>query len=269
MEALKIIFLAVLQGITEFLPISSSGHLVIFGKLLGIDEPGARLEIMLHFGTLLSILFFYRKIIGDLIRGIFSGNREKLLLASAIVVSAIPAIIAYVFLKDTIDGLYDGSSAFVGIMLMITAAVLISLNFIPNKDDNEDRKPVKLWKAFLVGLAQAVALLPGISRSGSTISCARFLGIGAKKAAEFSFLMVLPVLLGGTVLQIIDDLTRGGEESSDGFGLLAVAVIISAVTGYFALKLLIRVLSSRYFWLFGCYCFLAGLFLIMRSIAAQ
>ncbi len=260
MEALKVLFLAVLQGITEFLPVSSSGHLAILGKLIGLDEPGVRIEIMLHFGTLISVLFFYRKIIADLIRGICRNDGGKIKLAAAVIVSCIPAVLIYLFFNDAVNNAYDGSISFTGAMLMVTGMVLISLKFIPPKKDDENQdESVKIWQALLIGIAQAIALLPGISRSGSTISCARYLGINGKKAAEFSFLMVLPVLLGGTALQLIEDLSGDAGPSSVGAGLMIVAVSVSAITGYFALRLLIRILGGNKFWMFGIYCFLAGL----------
>lgn len=256
MDALKILFLAVLQGITEFLPVSSSGHLAIAHNLLGIEEPPAFLAVMLHFGTLLSVMVYFRRRIADILRGLFSGKRETVRLCANIAIASVPAAISYFLLGDFIENCFEGNVKFVGAMLLATGAVLLSMRFL----SGGRAAALKARGALAVGIAQALALLPGISRSGSTIAAARFLGMKGEPAAEFSFLMSLPVLAGAVVLQLLKFL-KGETHLSSGESALPVlcAVLVSAVVGYFSIRLLMRALAGRRFWLFGLYCICAGL----------
>ena len=256
MEALKIFFLAVLQGVTEFLPVSSSGHLAILGKLIGFDAPGVRVEIMLHFGTLISVVIYYRERLGKIIAGVFKGRREDWLTVAMLALGCIPAGIVYLLAGDFLEEKFDGDVRFVGCMLLVTGVVLLSLRFLP------DGKSAKIgpFRALLIGCAQAVAMMPGISRSGSTIAAARYLGVSGRDAADFSFLMSLPILFAAAVLQLAKDFAGDVPAEGDvGAGLLAAAVVVSAVTGYFAIRFLMRTLIGRKFWIFGIYCLAAGL----------
>lgn len=253
-EALKVFFLAVLQGITEFLPVSSSGHLAIADKLIGLNSTGVRVEVMLHFGTLVAVVFYYREKILSIIRGIFAGKREGWIAAGLIIAGCIPAIIAYVILGDKLESMFDGSPKVVGIMLMITGLVLTSLKFL--KSDTNGK--ICWWRAFVIGVAQAFAMLPGISRSGSTIACARFCGVSGKNAADYSFLISLPLLFGAALLDVIKP-AETAEAGQIGWGVLAPAMVIAAVVGYFSIKFLMKVITGTKFWYFGIYCFIAGL----------
>ena len=261
-EALKLFFLAVLQGITEFLPVSSSGHLAIFDKLLGLNYAGLRVEIMLHFGTLVAVVFYYWKTIFDLVRGVFTGKKESLATAGLIIIGAIPIAVAGVLINDWLEEKYDGNIAFIGGMLIITGLVLFSLRFLPQNSD----KKLTWWRALGIGIAQIAALLPGISRSGSTIAAARYLGLSGKNAADFSFIMSIPLLFGATVL----DLLKGEEAGAvgnpaPGWGLLGPAMVIAMITGYFAIKLLMRAITGTKFWYFGVYCVIAGIAAILLA----
>lgn len=259
METFKLLLLAVIQGLTEFLPVSSSGHLAILGKLVGLEAPGVRLEVALHFGTLLTVVFYYRKLLGSMIAGVFKGRKEDWLKALLLVLGCIPAGIMYFVAGDFLEEKFDGDVRFIGFMLMLTGLVLLSLAFL-KRDGSAKIGPIR---AFLIGCAQAIAMLPGISRSGSTIAVARYLGVGGKDAADFSFLMSLPILFAAAFLQILKDIS--GKEPSGGpdAGLLVLAIIVSAATGYFAIKFLIRTLAGRRFWLFGIYCLAAGLIAVL------
>jgi len=251
-ETLDVFLLAVLQGIAEFLPISSSGHLVLAQSLLKINNPGVRLEVVLHLGTLVSIFLFYRTAIARLIRGWLQGDRASWQTAGHLAISAMPAIFFYVLCHDKIDAFFEDSRA-VGGFLIFTGAVLCSLRWMAGGNGG-----VTAARALLVGIAQALAVLPGISRSGMTISAARMAGIAPDKAAEFSFLMSTPLLIGAALMDFTG-ITPSSAAHALPAWLLLTAAGISAVVGYVAISLLVRVLRAGGFWMFGLYCFLAGL----------
>ena len=246
---LEVTILAILQGVAEFLPISSSGHLVIAQNLLGVNEPGMRLDLFLHLGTLLSIAFFYWATIWRIIR------RGEWFYASKIVASALPAIAVYALFKDFIDGMFENAQM-VGALLMFTGAVLVGTRFLPRGS-----KDVSLIRAILMGLGQAIALLPGVSRSGMTLASARGGRVDAEKAAEFSFLMSAPLIIGGVFLELLK--SDAPEVGEIGWGLTVYGAVLAAVVGYFSLKLLVRALKGKWFWLFGPYCITAGLATIL------
>ena len=270
---LKIALLSVFQGIAEFLPISSSGHLVLGQDLLGIESPGASLEIALHAGTLLSVFVFYGVSISALAGGLFRGRRAAFRYALAVFVSMIPCGIAYAFLGDCLKSVFDRTDV-VGPCWLLTAALMFTMPRAA-ADDGDDGseppvvaapRPVPLWIAFLAGLGQAVAMLPGVSRSGTTIWVARRCRLPAADAARFSFLMSLPVIGGATLLMVAD---IGSETEAAAGGaipgwMLAAGAAISAVVGYASLTLLVRMLSRGRFWVFGVYCALAGIAAIAR-----
>ncbi len=243
---LKVLILAVLQGIAEFLPISSSGHLVIGQNFLGLQEGGLRLELMLHVGTLVSIFVFYRQTI---VRIIVNFEWAYVL---KIIVSALPAVVVYLLFHDFVDGLFN-NVRMVGALLMFTGAVLIGTRYLPR-----GTKDITYGRALLMGLGQALAILPGISRSGMTLASARTGKISPEKSAEFSFLMSAPLILGGMLLDLLKDeplATDGGI----GWTELIVGAAVAAIVGYFSLVLLVKALKGRWFWLFGPYCLIAGL----------
>ncbi len=246
---IKVILLAILQGVAEFLPISSSGHLVIGQRLLGLDIPGLRLDLALHFGTLLSIFVFYRATIVRIV------SRCEWRYVLKIVLSAVPAIFVYFAFRNQIDALFE-NARMVGALLMFTGAVLMGTRFFPR-----GRREVSPLRAFLMGMGQALALLPGVSRSGMTLASARVGKVDPEKSAEFSFLMSAPLILGGVLLEVGKAL---GDDSAGSTGEIswaacAVGAAVAAVVGFFSLKLLMRSLKGRWFWLFGPYCLAAGL----------
>ena len=242
--------LSVLQGVAEFLPISSSGHLVIGQHLLGLNEPGMRLDVMLHLGTLISIGAFYWRTI---LRIVSKFEWEYVL---KVVLSALPAVVVYLLFKDFIEGLFENAKM-VGALLMFTGAVLVGTRYLPrgNRDIN--------WvRAFLMGCGQALALLPGVSRSGMTLASARGGRADPEKSAEFSFLMSAPLIAGAALLEVLKSMRGAAEASSAaeiGWGLTIYGALVAAVVGYFSLKLLVTALKGRWFWLFGPYCLAAGL----------
>ena len=245
--------LAVLQGVAEFLPISSSGHLVIAQHLLGVEEPGLRLDIALHFGTLLSVFAFYRRAIWRIVRDLDWRYALK------IVASALPAVAAYFCFKGFIDGLFE-NVRMVGALLMFTGAVLIGTRYMPRGSAD-----VGFARAVLMGLGQAIALLPGVSRSGMTIACARAGRVDPDRSAEFSVLMAAPLIIGGTLLEIVKSATAtsASAEASSSWWTLAAGAAIAAAVGYVSLAVLIKAVRGKWFWLFGPYCLAAGLVTIL------
>ena len=250
-EFFDITVLAVLQGVAEFLPISSSGHLVILQHILDVPESmRMRLEVFLHAGTLLAVFSFYGRRIGAILKGLCLREADAWRYACKIIVSAIPAVVVYFIFRHSIDELVK-NARMVGALLMFTGAVLLGTRYLPR-----GTRDVCFLRALLMGLGQAVALLPGVSRSGMTLAAARGGRVGPAEAAEFSFLMSAPLILGGVVLECLKGEVGAGDLS---WGLLAWGVLLSAVVGYFSLALLLRALKGRWFWLFGPYCILAGL----------
>ena len=242
----NVTLLSVLQGVAEFLPISSSGHLVLGKVLLGMGDVGMRLDIFLHVGTLVAVAAFYWAIIWRVVRNLEWAYMGKILL------SAVPAGVVGVLFKDELEAVF-ASPRMVGAALMFTGFVLTATRFM-----KAGAKDVSWGRAIWMGLAQAVAILPGVSRSGMTLAAARASGVDAEKSAEFSFLMSAPPIAGAALLQILDAMKAVDGAAEVSWGLTIYGGIVAAVVGYFSLKLLVASLKSRWFWLFGPYCFVAG-----------
>lgn len=250
--AFKVIVMAIVQGVTEMLPVSSSGHLVLAKRLLGLDAPGATLEVALHAGTLGSILLYYRMRILALIRGLWGGDAGGTWrYAAALALGCAPAAVAGVLFKDRIECLFD-SPRLAGGFLLVTGALLLVSRLARPRGDGE----VTPLRGLLVGCVQAFALLPGISRSGSTIAAARLAGVAPAKAAEYSFLMALPLLAGAVLLSAGEMVHEGAGAVSP--GLLALGAAVAGLVGYAAIGVVVRCLAAGRFWLFGFYCLGAG-----------
>ncbi len=249
---LDVTVLSVLQGVAEFLPISSSGHLVVGQHFLGLNEPGMRLDVMLHLGTLISICVFYCRTIRRII------VRFEWEYALKIALSAVPAVVVYFCFSDFIEGLFENAKM-VGALLMFTGAILIGTRYLPR-----GKRDIDWVRAILMGCGQALALLPGVSRSGMTLASARSGKVDPERAAEFSFLMSAPLIAGAALLEVAKTLrgtTSPGEEI--GWGLTIYGAAIAAVVGYYSLRLLVRALKGRWFWLFGPYCLATGLLTLL------
>ena len=251
----EVLILSVLQGVAEFLPISSSGHLVLGKELLGIGDAGMRLDVFLHVGTLLSIFVFYFAVVRRILL-----KREWTYIAK-IVVSAVPVGVVGVLFKDRLEAAFS-SPKMVGCALMVTGLVLIATRFVP-----KGGRDVSWLRAVLMGLAQAVAILPGISRSGMTLAAARAAKVDGERAAEFSFLMSAPPIAGAALLEIMKSMREPAAEaaSETSWGLCIAGALVAAIVGWFALKLLVASLKGRWFWLFGPYCIVAGLLTVALS----
>jgi undecaprenyl-diphosphatase len=264
MELLESFLLGILQGVTEFLPVSSSGHLVLAQELLNQNlERGITFEIVVHFGSLFSILIYFRKRIAEILMNTFAylidtANYKKnwsenydMRVSCYILLSMIPAGIVGFTMKDNIEGLFS-NPGLVSLMLIVTGTILYSNKFI-----GDGASKVTPSKAFLVGVGQAFAMLPGISRSGTTITLGNYLGIKRDQIAEFSFLMLIPVLAGAMLLEA-GNLSSSGSESYSAAALI-VGFMASLVSGYFSLKYLIKLFKSKGLHYFSYYCWSVGL----------
>lgn len=250
MSFYKVIILAIIQGLTEFLPISSSGHLAIAEHLLNFNPAGVALEVVLHAGTLLTILIYYRKRIVELITQALKGDRPTLLYIAMIVLASIPAIALYILAGDKVENFSDNPQLVSG-FLCITGIIMLSTLL---SKSNETAKVGPLH-AILIGIAQAFALFPGISRSGSTIVMARHMRIPADKAAEFSFFMAIPALAGAVVLKLPEIIN--GDLGCSALSLTA-GMIVSCLVGLAAIGILMRLIHKGHFWYFGVYCLIIG-----------
>lgn len=201
MGFIEAIVLGVIQGLTEFLPVSSSGHLELGKAILGsIPEEGMLMTIVLHFATALSTVVIFRKDIAQIFKGLFQfKNNEETRFSLFIILSMIPAALVGILFEDQIDNLFSGNLALVGAMLIVTGGLL----FVADRARASEGK-VTISRAIIVGIAQAIAILPGISRSGATIGTSVLLGIDRQRAARFSFLMVVPLILGAMAVKTKD-----------------------------------------------------------------
>ena len=195
MTILEAVILGIIQGLTEFLPISSSGHLVLGQELLGISIPGNSFEVVVHLGTLCSVLIVFWPDIWELITSIRSTTSQKYILG--IVIATIPAVLIGLLFKDIISEAFDNIRV-VSITLLITGLILFTTKYINIKDIN-----ISLGRGLLIGIAQAAAIIPGISRSGVTISAGMHLGVSPDKAAKFSFLLAIPAIAGAGIINRI------------------------------------------------------------------
>ena len=254
MNIIDAIILGIIQGLTEFLPVSSSGHIEIGQALLGMEslkENEQLLSVVLHAATALSTMWIFRKDIGEIIKGLFQPRwNEEWQFAMKIVISMIPAAFVGLFYDDVLEALFEGQLKLVGGMLFITGALL----FLADRAKNTN-KEVSFMSAIIIGLSQAVAILPGISRSGATISTSVLLGIDREKAARFSFLMVVPLILGKMAKDILD----GKFQLSADLAMPLIAGFLAAfITGLFACLWMIKLVKQSKLSWFAIYCFVVG-----------
>ncbi len=259
---MEAVLLGILQGATEFLPVSSSGHLVMGQALLGMELPGILFEVVVHLATLVSVVVVYRGRIGELIGGVGRGDRNAFRYLGLLGVATIPAGLAGLFLRGGVEELFAAPWT-VGVALLVTGATLFSTRWALRR---ELATPIGLRVALLVGLAQAVALIPGISRSGSTVVTALWLGVRPLEAAAFSFLMSVPAIAGAGVLM----LPEMGSEAGLPAGPLLLAAVVAGVTGVLAIRTFVAMLKNRSFPAFSGYCWAAGiLFLLWLGVTGS
>ncbi len=262
MEIIDAIILGIIQGLTEFLPVSSSGHLELGKAILGdnsIPEESLLFTVVLHFATALSTIVVFRKDVLDIFKGLFQFKwNEEAKFALKIIISMIPAAIVGFFLEDFMEVFFDGAIIIVGIMLIVTAILLYLADMAKTTE-----KDVSFRSAFVIGLAQAVAMLPGISRSGATISTSVLLGIDKTKSARFSFLMVVPLIFGKVAKDIL-----GGELSFESTQMASMGAGFAAafIAGLFACTWMIQLVKKSKLSYFAIYCLVVGLIAIAWSI---
>lgn len=253
--------LGIVQGLTEFLPVSSSGHLEIGSVLLGLTASNNLLfAITVHLATALATIFAFRTDIGELLGNLFRRDAETWRFAFVIIISMIPVGIVGVLWKDDIETFFVGNMLLVGSMLVVTAVLLAFSHFA--KDCQKEVTPMR---ALIIGIAQAIAVLPGISRSGATISTALLLGVDRSKAARFSFLMVIVPIVGAALLKIKDV-----SETPDSFAIdsssLVIGFITALVSGYFACRWMVKLVTQGKLLFFSIYCGIVGLIAILTYL---
>ena len=256
MDIIKAVILGIVQGLTEFLPVSSSGHLVLAAEFLNFQEEGVAFEVFVHLGTLFSVLVAFRKKILQMIvspykvwikRSKEQDDLDSVKWALYIIIGTFPAALIGLVFKDQIEIIFS-NFILVLAMLIVTGTMMISSRYVTNRD-----KDVTITKSILIGFAQAFAILPGISRSGSTILTGMVLGIDRSKAAEFSFLLSIPVIIGATVLKTRDLLES--HISSGEILLLAAGTISAFISGYYAIIWLLDIVRKGRLEWFGVYCY--------------
>lgn len=275
MGPMQAVILGAVQGLTEFFPVSSSGHLVIFQQMMGLKEPVLLFDISVHVGTLAAIVFYYIKDIFRLIsaflyvaiwrikRGERRMSPEKLAdsrMAWLIIAGSIPTA-AIGFGLNTISDVLFSSLILVGMALIITGAIILATRWVPSM--REAVPAVSFKQALWIGVVQGLAVIPGISRSGSTISAALFCGINRETAARFSFLLSIPAILGALVLE-----TAGGGGNAGNISPVAIAMGMgtSFIVGYAALSLLVKIVQKGRLFLFAPYCFMLGAFALSATL---
>lgn len=277
------IILGLVQGLTEFLPVSSSGHLVIFSRLLGVNGEGfLDFTVTVHLATVIATIVVFWKVIWDLLKGFFKFKwNDETDYICKILVSLIPVMLVGFLLKDWVDGLFSGSLHQVGFALCATAALLILSDYLGRSssaschfdqgsesrvEKSHPRNGISWWQAFVVGIAQAIAVIPGVSRSGSTIATGLLCGVERKGMAQFSFLMVLIPILGEQLLDIAKGLMVSGVI---GGGVSPLALVLGFVaafaSGLFACKVMIAIVKKAKLTWFAAYCVVVAALIFFLS----
>ena len=274
MSWLEALILGIVQGLTEFLPVSSSGHLTILSYLFGLEgESNLTMIVVLHVATVLSTLTILWKEVVWIFKDLFTkqswksydGLNEGTRFAINILISMIPVAIVGFFFKDTVEEIFGSGLLIVGIMLLVTA-LLLAFSYYAKPRQREEISPLH---AFIIGIAQAVAVLPGLSRSGSTISTGLLLGNKKERVAQFSFLMVIPPVLGEALLDVKDIAEQGFSTAMDGISPVALIVgfLAAFITGCLACKWMINVVKKGKLIWFAIYCLIVGILAIIFSLA--
>ena len=263
MDHFNAIILGIIQGLTEFLPVSSSGHLEIGKVILGHDlnaDESLMMTVVLHAATALATLVAFRGDVLAIFRGLLQFRwNDHARFTAKVIVSMVPAVIIGLTMEDEIEELFSGDLVLVGTMLIVTGILL----FLADRAKNTSRD-VSFLHAVIIGVAQAIAILPGISRSGATISTSVLLGIDRMKAARFSFLMVVPLILGKMAKDILDGALAGvGANSAAAAPTLSITVLLvgfaaAFVTGIIACKWMLQLVKKCQLWWFSIYCFVVG-----------
>ncbi len=262
MSVFKALLMGIVQGLTEFLPVSSSGHLMLLEKLTGISEAdgGAFFTTMVHIATLVAVVIIYRKTIWDLLRHPI--QKTMLYLIIATVPTVIIALLYKTVLADFDAAASDGR--FLGVSFLITGALLLLCDRASRRSGLRSMDEMKLKDALIIGGMQCIGTLPGVSRSGSTISGALFAGLDKSAAADFSFLMSIPAILGSAVLEGKDAIEAG----TIGVPVMSliVGMIAAGVTGYFAVKFMLKLIKGKKLWGFAIYTGILGTLVLIDQL---
>ncbi len=259
---IQAIFLGIVQGLTEFFPVSSSGHLVFFQSLFGLKEPPIFFDVMLHVGTLLAVVIYLRKEILQIIQGLWavlrgkSEGRDGLRMFLWMVVASVPTGVMGIVLKDWFESVF-ARPRFVGLMLLVTGLILWLTRRV--KGEGKDIRKMRWLDALLIGVAQGVAIIPGISRSGSTISAGLFLGLDRVLSGKFSFLLSIPAILGAALLESRKVVSAGDV------GTILIGTGVACVVGYFSLKILMKIISIGKVSHFSYYCWAMGVLMLLLA----
>jgi len=275
MNSTEAILLGIIQGLTEFLPVSSSGHLVLFQQLFGLKEAELFFDVCVHLGTLLAVIAVFHREIQNIIAALWrliflAGQKETILrrvesdpdlkMALLIIVGSIPTAVLGLMFHGIADQLFS-SSFFTGLMLMVTGLLLWLTRRVKPGDRGTDIEGFSRTKAFKIGMVQGLAIIPGISRSGSTISIGLLLGIDRETAARYSFLLSIPAIFGAGALSLKDGLSH--TDPAIRLSLLGAAA--AALVGYGALKVLLSAVKKGRLYVFAPYCWVVGILAIVFS----
>ncbi len=271
MEWWQAILLGIVQGLTEFLPVSSSGHLMIFKELLGVSGEGfLDFTVTVHLATVIATIVVFWGAIWGLLKGLFKFKyNDETDYICKILVSLIPVALVGFLLKDQVDALFSGELWQVGCGLIITACLLLISDNVGKRIKapvaKDQRNGISYWQAFTVGLAQAFAVIPGVSRSGSTIATGLLTGVKREAIAQFSFLMVLIPIIGEQGLDLIKAV--GGSEIGGGVGLLPLVLgfVAAFVSGLFACKVMIAIVKKAKLTWFALYCLVVAILIFILS----
>lgn len=258
MTLLIVIILSIIQGAAEFLPISSSGHLVIAYRIFNVTGNTVLLSVILHIATLFSVIIIYRKRLYELIKHPFCKTNW------CIVITTIITIIMVLFFKKSIESSFSGEYLY--ICFIITAVMLFvadNFNFWKSKKVI-DNKPINFFQATIVGVAQGIACFPGISRSGSTISSGLIVGIDKNKVADYSFIISIPIIIASLILEIVE-YVKSPSIIAFNFFELAVGFIVAFIVGLLCIKLLIKFVKNKNLTIFSFYLLILSIFLILND----
>ena len=255
MKISESIILGLIQGLTEFLPVSSSGHLVLFQNLFGIEEATQAFSILLHMATLIAVFVYYWRDIWALIRRPFQRTTALL------IAGTIPTVIIALLFNDTFDAIF-GKGKFIGFNFIFTGLILLYAD--TRRGGRKKVRTMSIFDALLVGTMQGVAILPAVSRSGMTISTCLSRGLDKENAARFSFLLSIPAILGAMTLTI-KDMVTGEVALAEAVGVapMAVGFIVAAVSGYFAIRFMVDIIKKGRLKWFSVYVFILGVILIL------
>ena len=260
MSVIEAVLLGVIQGLTEFLPISSSGHLVLFQKIFGVEEPALLFDTMLHVGTLAAVFAVLWKDIWAILRKL---NQP---LTAYLIIATVPTVACALAFRKPLEKTFE-TGEFLGVCFLVTSALLVVAELLSRRAAGNLKKPGEMnWlDALVIGIMQAIAIIPGVSRSGATLSGALSRRLNRDFAARFSFLLSIPAILGAAVLQLKDLLKGTGADPGSGIGMAAMIMgtLTAAVVGFFAVRLMLKIIREKSLWGFAVYTGILGLLVLV------